>query len=119
MDLWGNITDGNTELDFKGSFPETMLNGKMNSSHYIRSNEVSCFYFLSHFACIFVFSELLRSQNNFEDHNPVYCMNNVTIWKNETLCKTDPTFAAAGPQVGCEHLEQVKIYSHLAIKRGR
>ena len=81
----------------------------MNFSHYVGSNEVSCLYFLSHFACIFVFSELLRSQNNFEDHDPVFCMNvTVKYWKTRG-CEKDPTFAAAGPQVGCEQLEQVKI----------
>ena len=106
MDLWGNITDGNTELVFKATFPETILNRKMNSSHYILSNEVSCLYFLSHFACIFVFSELLRSQNNLKDHDPVFCMN---VMMNHSRCEKDPTFAAAGPQVGCEQLEQVKI----------
>lgn len=67
------------------------------------------FYFVSQFACFFVFSELLRSQNNLSAHKPEICLNvTVTKWKNNTDCKTDPTFSAAGPQVGSEQPEQVK-----------
>ena len=67
-------------------------------------------YFISHFAYFFVFRELLRSQSNLSDHKPEICINvKVANWKTNDNCKQDPMFAAAGPKVGFEQLEQVKI----------
>ena len=57
----------------------------------------------------FVFSELLRSQNNLSVHKPKDCVNlPVANWSKKHECMNDPTFSAAGPQVGCEQPEQVK-----------
>ena len=67
-------------------------------------------YLISHFAYFFVFRELLRSQSNLSDHKPEICINvAVANWKTNDNCKKDPMFAAAGPKVGFEQPEQVKI----------
>ena len=48
----------------------------------------------------FVFSELLRSQNNLSVHKPKICVKR-DPFKEWTIrdCMTNPTFSAAGPQV--------------------
>lgn len=74
--------------------------------------QFSLLYFISNFAFYFVFRELLRSQSNFEYHKPKSCMNEYPgNWTNFDQCKINPSFAAAGPQVSCNQLEQLKIES--------
>lgn len=74
--------------------------------------QFSLLYFISNFAFYFVFRELLRSQSNLEYHKPKSCMNEYPgNWTHFDQCKINPSFAAAGPQVSCNQLEQLKIES--------
>lgn len=94
------------------SMPSAVFNRKTSSTLHVILGQMksSRLYFISHFAYFFVFRELLRSQSNLSDHKPEICINvKVANWKTNDNCKKDPMFAAAGPKVGFEQLEQVKI----------